>query len=656
MDRRFWVGRASLALVAIAATAACKKNATSTGVAAPAGMTPADVADADRLWALAPKGTFAGAVLTKQGATMAWTAVQTLLAHTQAWPSGGAQLSTGYRAIMQELTGSPTGTLADAGLAPGPAAMFMGHDQMVFVLPVIDRSKFVAAAHGKAATDLQTGVDIIDALQCAPRKGYYACASSVALLDQLGSESWVGRVANVGARGDLEFVADFSQAPPNPFLAKGTGAAVVQMGAGQAIVRATMPRGRDGTVFDRKIKLDTTGAAGFLLMDIMPLLKLSPESEGNAEQVAAVGVDGRVTAVLPAGSMNLDARVWLTDETFANQAIGKCDQAPRNPLVTFTAANGVCMVTSTMLGASAQAWVQDKQVRLAITQGVVAPGLDVPRSALGAELADGSWHVALWGRGVAVDTAASAFKQLPMLPMSPTQIALAVRIVSLISEFGVGVDVRSDDIRVVAGLRTVLSNSPALVAEFNQALGGLDRGQFDNATLATLAQKYPGSDFAHDYRSGPIGLLAPVSVLGSLASVAIPAYLDYMSKSKTTESELHLNRLRKVNTMKFNEDGAFVVGTTPLVPALSCCEINFQNKKKCVGGEPEWQDPTWQALGVAVLDPHYYQYQYTGTATSFKAIAVADLDCDGTTVTYTMEGRVENGAPLVTLNRPLNMD
>ncbi len=501
-----------------------------TGSSTALGLPAVDGTEADKLWALAPKGTFAGAVISSHGAATVWQAIDTLQTQIKRVPALGEKFTVIYDQSMLALTGKAGGTFADAGIAPGAAAAFVGTQQMVLVVPVIDRDKFVAAAKGQRASDLQNGVDVIDAMQCAPRKGFYVCASSLALLDQLGSGSLVGRVNSVGSRGDAEVVVDFDQAPPNALGLKGTGALTLQLGDGQVLMRGVVPRGADPVVAERKISLDTSCASGFILADIMPLLKAVPG--GNADKAASAGIDGRFTAVMPAGQLDVDARLLLTNEKVATMAVGTCDTISANPIVTFAADDGICNITVPSVGATLQAWVQDNEVRLAHQKLGEGACLTLPRSALGTELADGNWHAAMWGRGFGIDAAMASFKDLPLNDLPPAQLAAAVRLFAVFSEMGVGLEARPDSTRFVLGLRTIFSNPPALVAELQQAFDAVAIGQPNSAVFAALAKKYPNSDFATDYAAGPVGLMVPVGVVGALAALAIPTFVRYRDLSR----------------------------------------------------------------------------------------------------------------------------
>lgn len=48
-----------------------------------------------------------------------------------------------------------------------------------------------------------------------------------------------------------------------------------------------------------------------------------------------------------------------------------------------------------------------------------------------------------------------------------------------------------------------------------------------------------------------------------------------------------------------------------------------------------------------MLDPHYYSYALEVDGDRFTAKAVGDLDCDGTFSTYTLSGKIEDGAIVI---------
>ncbi len=126
----------------------------------------------------------------------------------------------------------------------------------------------------------------------------------------------------------------------------------------------------------------------------------------------------------------------------------------------------------------------------------------------------------------------------------------------------------------------------------------------------------------------------------------------YMESLQRSEAQLNLRRVIRRSQAQAIAEGGYIVGATPLSPAVSCCAQNANGKHQCAADPATWQDPTWRALGFALDDPHYFQYQYTGTATGYKAIAVGDLDCDGTTITFAIDGNFDAGNPTFYLTKP----
>jgi len=151
-----------------------------------------------------------------------------------------------------------------------------------------------------------------------------------------------------------------------------------------------------------------------------------------------------------------------------------------------------------------------------------------------------------------------------------------------------------------------------------------------------------------------IELMIVVAIIGILAAVAIPAFMDYMKKGKQTEAQLQLNKILKNSKTAYNTDSSYSTQVMAATPAVSCCTQNFQTKKKCQPIAADWQTPGWQSLDFQIDDPFYFQYSYTGVAAgdAYTANATGDLDCDGTPITYTLAGAAVGGNPSFTLTAP----
>ena len=156
-----------------------------------------------------------------------------------------------------------------------------------------------------------------------------------------------------------------------------------------------------------------------------------------------------------------------------------------------------------------------------------------------------------------------------------------------------------------------------------------------------------------------IELMIVVAIIGILAAVAIPAFMDYMKKGKRSEAELNLNAIAKSNKSEFTTNASYITTVAALTPGVSCCTQNANQAKKCVATAADWQgNATWDALDFEVAENHYFQYSYTGVAggATYTATAVGDLDCDATTVTYTLAGTSVAGTPGFSITKPVNRD
>ena len=156
-----------------------------------------------------------------------------------------------------------------------------------------------------------------------------------------------------------------------------------------------------------------------------------------------------------------------------------------------------------------------------------------------------------------------------------------------------------------------------------------------------------------------IELMIVVAIIGILAAVAIPAFMDYMKRSKKTEASLQLNKIGKNNKREYMENSQFVVaaatGATPTPVGKGCCgpAIAGVAANHCKADPAAWTGkPAWVALDFQIDEDTLFYYGYAGTASTFTATATGDLDCDGTEIVYTMTGTAVGGNPAVQLTEP----
>jgi len=151
-----------------------------------------------------------------------------------------------------------------------------------------------------------------------------------------------------------------------------------------------------------------------------------------------------------------------------------------------------------------------------------------------------------------------------------------------------------------------------------------------------------------------IELMIVVAIIGILAAVAIPAFMDYIKRSKRVEASLQLNKIGRSAKRNYSEAAMYVAGLAAQLPskpgAGGCC--GGPNNHCAANPTAFASDVVWRQLDFQIDEDNLFYYDYTGTATTFTAKATGDLDCDGTEIVYTLNGTATNGNPAVTLIEP----
>ena len=155
-----------------------------------------------------------------------------------------------------------------------------------------------------------------------------------------------------------------------------------------------------------------------------------------------------------------------------------------------------------------------------------------------------------------------------------------------------------------------------------------------------------------------IELMIVVAIIGILAAIAIPAFINYVKRSKTSEATLNLRQLFQGASTYYKPEhwarGAVVtVGSvaaaTECIVAPAQADYVATNQKQIVSWNADNDGPTYDALNFAPQEPIYYEYDVAsigpvggtcGVAPGLAAVytfqAYGDLDGDGTFSTYEM--------------------
>jgi prepilin-type N-terminal cleavage/methylation domain-containing protein len=148
-----------------------------------------------------------------------------------------------------------------------------------------------------------------------------------------------------------------------------------------------------------------------------------------------------------------------------------------------------------------------------------------------------------------------------------------------------------------------------------------------------------------------IELMIIVAIIGILAAVAIPAFMDYMKKSKKTEASLQLNKIAKNSKVYYNTNAQFVQLKGDPKPTTFAAGTTCK-----MAAENDWAADTtqaWATLDFQIDEPNLFQYSYDKVSLiSATAMAEGDLDCDGTTITYTLGLDATGGNASATITEP----
>jgi len=144
-----------------------------------------------------------------------------------------------------------------------------------------------------------------------------------------------------------------------------------------------------------------------------------------------------------------------------------------------------------------------------------------------------------------------------------------------------------------------------------------------------------------------IELMIVVAIIGILAAVAIPAFLKYIKKSKTSEARTNVRKIYDGEITYYDEEHVDRSGTI--------ASKSFINAGPTPSGVPsinkdanaDWEASNWPLIKFGSDSPVLYSYQAisagVSTGSQFTARAQGNLDGDATTSLFERIGTVSSG-------------
>lgn len=471
------------------------------------------IRNADALWAMRPETATSGFVVTPRALEHVEAGLVEVQRFLDATPELAPVRDLVNGAITRQLGGAFT-SLADVGIDRTKGiAMFDAPGGGVVVVPLKDREKLA-----KLSIPVGTDPNKIGELTCKTINAMYACSKNVPLLDAIGKTPVPKQIVQVGARGDIEVM-----------LVEPVEVGVtVRVDRGQAIARGAIvapPIVVQKLVGTSTPRVTAGNTSAFIVATVESLLETMPDGplleDLNLSDLLKT-VNGPVTITIAPGTTLPDSRVPLSDTAPAQKLIDNCAKVVPADMLAPQQQPGVCRLKLATYNVEVDLWVEGKELRAGNKAG--APSTkQVPMTALGTELANGSWTMAFWGRG----TLFGSPKIDALSQGVPDQMATMFRALALLNELGLAVRLDGNVAHFVLGGRMLWANPPEVVAKLLAIpVADIVGGKTD--AVDAIAKSAPTSPFAADYASGQGGLMVPTALVGLAASIAVPAFMQYM--------------------------------------------------------------------------------------------------------------------------------
>ncbi|MCK6508663.1 hypothetical protein L6R29_01695 [Myxococcota bacterium] len=170
--------------------------------------------------------------------------------------------------------------------------------------------------------------------------------------------------------------------------------------------------------------------------------------------------------------------------------------------------------------------------------------------------------------------------------------------------------------------------------------------------------------------AGTLSLGLPMLLMsGVSAAVAIPTYLRFARRAKTSEVTANLRAIWRGAIRWYDDEHADKEGN-PMARHFPCEGKGWICAPKampCASGQAlytpnpaQWEHACWKQLRFSLNKRHYYRYCYksegTGVKSQFEVTAQGDLDCDGKYGTYKVRASVNPTTGEVEISKILKFD
>jgi hypothetical protein len=260
-----------------------------------------------------------------------------------------------------------------------------------------------------------------------------------------------------------------------------------------------------------------------------------PIAGGVTSDELAASIAGPITAMIPAGLIDIQVRIPLKDPAPATKLVENCPDLASMFQLAETQQPGACRIR--LEGTNAlelDQWVENDERRLGAKKGPIPPGRPGALTPVGREIATTDWTASLWGRGTMLNLSGIT----PTAQAVPEQVAFGIHSIALVNELAAAVRVEADGVRFRAFLRTAWANPPDVVAKY-VAFSGADiiTGKATEGAKQLVASA-PGSPYAADFDAGQGGLMIPAAAIGLVTAVVIPAIARYVGGGEQAAEDL----------------------------------------------------------------------------------------------------------------------